>query len=63
VAALTQHSRQQQQKKFYDNCRRGPVYHGIYFPSLSAKLQDERLEVAYLKYAHRQRQKSLMLVS
>lgn len=42
---------------------RGPVYHGIYFPSLSAKLQDDRLEMAYLKYAHRQRQKSLMLVN
>ena len=26
-------------------------------------LQDERLEFAYLRYAHRQRQKSLMLVN
>lgn len=44
-------------------CRRGVVYRGIYLPSLSGKLQDERLEVAYQKYAHRQRQKSLMLVN
>lgn len=39
------------------------VYKGIYLPSLSGKLQDERLELAYQKYAHRQRQKSLMLVN
>lgn len=43
--------------------RRGIVYRGIYLPSLSGKLQDERLEFAYLRYAHRQRQKSLMLVN
>ena len=41
----------------------GMVYRGIYLPSLSGKLQDERLEAAYQKYAHRQRQKSLMLVN
>ena len=39
------------------------VYRGIYLPSLSGKLQDERLELAYQRYAHRQRQKSLMLVN
>ena len=39
------------------------VYKGIYLPSLSGKLQDERLEIAYQRYAHRQRQKSLMLVN
>ena len=39
------------------------VYRGIYLPSLSGKLQDERLEFAYLRYAHRQRQKSLMLIN
>ena len=43
--------------------RRGAVYRGIYLPSLSGKLQDERLEVAYQKYSHRQRQKSLLLVN
>jgi hypothetical protein len=43
--------------------RRGAVYKGIYLPSLSGKLQDNRLEMAYQKYAHRQRQKSLMLVN
>ena len=43
--------------------RRGVVYRGIYLPSLSGKLQDENLEQAYQKYAHRQRQKSLMLVN
>ena len=46
------------------NCfRRGAVYRGIYLPSLSGKLQDERLEIAYQKYSHRQRQKSLLLVN
>lgn len=39
------------------------MYKGIYLPSLSGKLQDERLELAYQKYAHRQRQRSLMLVN
>ena len=43
--------------------RRGAVYRGIYLPSLSGKLQDERLEIAYQKYSHRQRQKSLLLVN
>ena len=43
--------------------RRGAVYRGIYLPSLSGKLQDERLEVAYQKYSHRQRQRSLLLVN
>ena len=43
--------------------RRGLVYRGIYLPSLGGKLQDERLEFAYLRYAHRQRQKTLMLVN
>ncbi len=39
------------------------VYKGIYLPSLSGRLQDARLEAAYQKYAHRQRQKSLVLVN
>ena len=39
------------------------MYRGIYLPSLGGKLQDERLEFAYLRYAHRQRQKTLMLVN
>ncbi len=39
------------------------MYKGIYLPSVSSKLQDERLEKAYQKYAHRQRQKSLTLVN
>ena len=43
--------------------RRGLVYRGIYLPSLTGKLQDDRLEFAYLRYAHRQRQKSLFLVN
>ena len=32
-------------------------------PSLTGELQDLRLEFAYLRYAHRQRQKSLFLVN
>ena len=52
------------QINFYQfHYRRGLVYRGIYLPSLGGKLQDERLEFAYLRYAHRQRQKTLMLVN
>ena len=43
--------------------RRGIIYRGIYLPSLTGELQDLRLEFAYLRYAHRQRQKSLFLVN
>ena len=39
------------------------MYRGIYLPSLGGKLQDERLEFAYLRYAHRQRQKTMILVN
>ncbi len=39
------------------------MYKGIYLPSLSGRLQDARLEAAYQKYSHRQRQKSLVLVN
>ena len=49
--------------KFVFQYRRGMVYRGIYLPSLSGKLHDDRLEFAYLRYAHRQRQKSLFLVN
>ena len=43
--------------------QRGKVCYGIYLPSLSGRLQDPKLEDAYQKYAHRQRQKSLILVN
>ena len=59
--------------------QRGYVLYGIYLPSLSGRLQvchhfhhhshfhhrsqDPKLEDAYQKYAHRQRQKALILVN
>ena len=43
--------------------QRGKVCYGIYLPSLSGRLQDPKLEDAYQKYSHRQRQKSLVLVT
>ena len=43
--------------------QRGKVCYGIYLPSLSGRLQDPKLEDAYQKYSHRQRQKSLILVN
>ena len=43
--------------------QRGKVCYGIYLPSLSGRLQDPKLEDAYQKYSHRQRQKSLVLVN
>lgn len=43
--------------------QRGKTCYGIYLPSLSGRLQDPKLEDAYQKYSHRQRQKSLILVN
>ena len=43
--------------------QRGKVFYGIYLPSLSGRLQDPKLEDAYQKYSHRQRQKALVLVN
>ena len=37
--------------------------YGIYLPSLSGRLDSPRLEAAYQKYSHRQRQKSVILVN
>ena len=47
----------------------GKIFHpgincyGIFLPSFSEKLQDEKLEIAYKRYAQRQRQMSIMLVN
>ena len=43
--------------------RRGRKMYGIYLPSLSGRLDSPRLEAAYQKYSHRQRQKSVILVN
>lgn len=39
------------------------MYKGIYWPSLTNSFQDCHLELAYLRYSHRQRQKSLIIVN
>lgn len=39
------------------------MYKGIYLPSSTNSFNDSHLELSYLRYSHRQRQKSLILVN
>ncbi|XP_050727539.1 adenylyl cyclase 78C-like isoform X3 [Eriocheir sinensis] len=43
--------------------KRGHVYHGVYFPTLTNSFRDQQLESAFQRYSHRQRQRSLMMVN
>nr|CAD7394066.1 unnamed protein product [Timema cristinae] len=43
--------------------KRGMVYRGIYCPSLTNSFRESHLELAYQRYSHRQRQKSLIVVN
>lgn len=43
--------------------KRGLMYKGIYWPSLTNSFQSKHLELAYLRYSHRQRQKALIIVN
>ncbi|KAB0798774.1 hypothetical protein PPYR_06654 [Photinus pyralis] len=43
--------------------RRGLMYKGIYWPTLNNNFHSKNLEIAYLRYSHRQRQKSLIIVN
>jgi hypothetical protein len=43
--------------------KRGIVYRGVYCPSLSNSFMEDHLELAYQRYSHRQRQKSLIIVN
>jgi adenylate cyclase 8 len=43
--------------------KRGIVYRGVYCPSLSNSFRELHLELAYQRYSHRQRQKSLIIVN
>ncbi|XP_044268161.1 adenylyl cyclase 78C-like [Tribolium madens] len=43
--------------------KRGMMYKGIYWPSLTNSFQCKHLELAYLRYSHRQRQKALIIVN
>jgi len=43
--------------------KRGIVYRGVYCPSLSNSFTEVHLELAYQRYSHRQRQKSLIIVN
>ncbi|KAI4466408.1 adenylate cyclase type 1 [Holotrichia oblita] len=43
--------------------KRGLMYKGIYWPSLTNSFHNKHLEMAYLRYSHRQRQKSLIIVN
>jgi hypothetical protein len=43
--------------------KRGAVHRGVYLPSLTNSFRERRLEVAYQRYSHRQRQKSLIIAN
>ncbi|XP_066141819.1 adenylate cyclase type 8 [Euwallacea fornicatus] len=43
--------------------KKGLMYKGIYWPSLTNSFHCKHLELAYLKYSHRQRQKALIIVN
>lgn len=43
--------------------KKGLMYKGIYWPSLTNSFHSKHLELAYLRYSHRQRQKSLIIVN
>ncbi|XP_049854245.1 adenylate cyclase type 8 isoform X4 [Schistocerca gregaria] len=43
--------------------KRGMVYRGIYCPSLTNSFRESHLELAYQRYSHRQRQRSLIVVN
>lgn len=43
--------------------KRGLMYKGIYWPSLTNSFHCKHLELAYLRYSHRQRQKALIIVN
>ncbi|XP_014244187.1 adenylate cyclase type 8-like isoform X2 [Cimex lectularius] len=43
--------------------KRGKVYKGVYLLSLTNSFREKRLELAYQRYSHRQRQRSLIIVN
>ncbi|CAG9767601.1 unnamed protein product [Ceutorhynchus assimilis] len=43
--------------------KKGLMYKGIYWPSLTNSFHCKHLELAYLRYSHRQRQKALIIVN
>ncbi|XP_060516864.1 adenylate cyclase type 8 [Cylas formicarius] len=43
--------------------KKGLMYKGIYWPSLTNSFHYKHLELAYLRYSHRQRQKALIIVN
>ncbi|XP_073984141.1 adenylyl cyclase 78C-like isoform X3 [Rhodnius prolixus] len=43
--------------------KRGKVYKGVYLLSLTNSFKEQRLELAYQRYSHRQRQRSLIIVN
>ncbi|XP_063922796.1 adenylate cyclase type 8-like isoform X4 [Zophobas morio] len=51
------------QEDFASVFKRGLMYKGIYWPSLTNSFQCKHLELAYLRYSHRQRQKALIIVN
>lgn len=43
--------------------KKGNTYKGIYWPCLTNSFHHKHLELAYLRYSHRQRQKALIIVN
>ncbi|KAF7264539.1 hypothetical protein GWI33_023075, partial [Rhynchophorus ferrugineus] len=50
-------------KDFATVFKKGLMYKGIYWPSLTNSFHCKHLELAYLRYSHRQRQKALIIVN
>ncbi|XP_030767972.1 adenylate cyclase type 8-like isoform X2 [Sitophilus oryzae] len=50
-------------KNFATVFKKGLMYKGIYWPSLTNSFHCKHLELAYLRYSHRQRQKALIIVN
>ncbi|XP_039295590.1 adenylate cyclase type 8 isoform X1 [Nilaparvata lugens] len=46
-----------------DFFKKGLLYKGIYWPTLTNSFKEEHLELSYQRYSHRQRQKSLIIVN
>ncbi|XP_014216036.1 adenylate cyclase type 8-like isoform X2 [Copidosoma floridanum] len=46
-----------------DVFKKGTMYKGIFFPSMTNSFHNKHLENSYLQYSHRQRQKSLIMLN
>uniref|UniRef100_A0A146MB14 adenylate cyclase n=6 Tax=Lygus hesperus TaxID=30085 RepID=A0A146MB14_LYGHE len=62
-ASVPEDSSQTQEVDEAEVFKRGKVYKGVYLLSLTNSFKEKRLEIAYQRYSHRQRQRSLIIVN